>query len=84
MPSPINRATTPSCRLMMPAQCLPVCLDDLRELFRIEAQRQRRRLHDIAEHHGELAAFGAARGSAIGMSGLGLGVAKGLNGEVII
>ena len=41
---------------------LPVRLDHFGELFRIEAQRQARRLHDVAEHHGELAALGAARG----------------------
>ena len=42
-----------------------VAVEDRRQLFRIEAVGQRRRSHEVAEQHAQLAAFGlgtAARG----------------------
>ena len=39
--------------------------DDPREVLRVEALAERRRLHQVAEHHGELPSLPGLRGPAV-------------------
>ena len=41
---------------------LVICSDDAAHVLRIEPSRHRRRSHEVAEHDGELAAFGSVHG----------------------